>query len=29
MLTPGMFMDMLEVLRPREDPENGSANHSD
>ena len=24
MLTPGMFMDMLEGLRPREDPKDGS-----
>lgn len=29
MLPPGMFMDMLEVLRPREDPKDGSTNDND
>ena len=29
MLTPGMFMDMLEVLRPREDPKDVSTKDSD
>ena len=29
MLTPGVFFDMLEVIRPREGGENGGTNDRD